>query len=75
MITALARAIVYTPPNKPGLINQKTKIGVPQFLEKCNEAELSIKQAICEAPDYQLIIEKLRQVGDEHTLLKEFCKI
>ena len=35
-ISALARAISYTPPNKQPLINAKKKIGDQQFTELCN---------------------------------------
>ena len=56
-------------------MNQKTKLGEAKFLEKCAEAELSIKQAICEAPDYKLLIDNLQEVGDEHDKLKDLCKI
>ena len=37
--------------------------------------ENSIKQAICECSDYQLIVDKLMIIGDEHEKLKEYCKI
>ena len=72
---ALARAIVYTPPNKPKTINQKKKLGEQAFLEKCAEAEHSIKQAICECPDYEKLVRELMKCGDEHLLLKDTCKI
>ena len=31
VLIALARAIVYTPPNKPGVLNQKKKMGDEKF--------------------------------------------
>jgi hypothetical protein len=43
VLIALARSIVYTPPNKPGVVNQKKKMGEEQFFKKCNEVEASIK--------------------------------
>ena len=64
VIVALARAIIYTPPNKPGTINTKKKLGEQAFLEKCAEAEHSIKQAICECPDYEMLIHELMKCGD-----------
>mmetsp|Transcript_57697 Transcript_57697/g.79204 ORF Transcript_57697/g.79204 Transcript_57697/m.79204 type:complete len:127 (-) Transcript_57697:389-769(-) len=33
VIAALARAIAYTPPNKPSVLNQKQKIGEAKFTE------------------------------------------
>ena len=35
VITALARAIVYTPPNKPKVLNQKKKLGDEEFFKMC----------------------------------------
>ena len=52
VITALARALTYTPPNKPGIINLRMKIGDNKFFALCAETENSIKQAFCEFPDY-----------------------
>lgn len=66
VITALARAFAYTPPNKPGLLNQKKKLGEEQFFKLCDEIEYSIKQAICEFPNYGLVIEELMKCGDDH---------
>ena len=66
---------MYTPPNKPGMINQKKKLGEEQFLAKCDEVEHSIKQAICESPDYEEIIKHLMVCGDDHHLLKDSCHI
>lgn len=43
VITALARAIAYTPPNKPKIINQKKKMGEESFFKLCDEVEHSIK--------------------------------
>jgi DNA ligase-1 len=43
VINALARAIVYTPPNKPGVLNQKKKLGDDEFFKLCDELEYSIK--------------------------------
>jgi|TARA_B110000285_G_scaffold39592_1_gene43136 hypothetical protein len=31
VLIALARSIVYTPPNKPGVVNQKKKMGDEKF--------------------------------------------
>jgi len=56
VITALARAIAYTPPNKPGMLNQKKKLGEDDFFELCDKIEHSVKQAICEYPDYGFVI-------------------
>ena len=75
VITALARAIVYTPPNKAGVLNQKKKIGDEEFFKLCDEVEHSIKQAICEFPNYGKVIEALMVCGDEHARLKDSCFI
>lgn len=75
VITALARSIVYTPPNKPGMLNQKKKLGDEQFFQLCDELEHSIKQAICEFPNYGLVIQELMKCGDEHEKLKDSCHI
>lgn len=40
---ALARAIVYTPPNKKGEINTKNKLGQDKFLERCEKMKVKIK--------------------------------
>ena len=59
VISALARAIVYTPPNKPGVKNQKKSLGSDLFIEKVNEVELAIKESICQYPNYTAIIDTL----------------
>ena len=64
VITALARAIGYTPPNKPKILNQKKKLGEDEFFKLCDEIEYSIKQAICEFPNYGRVIEELMACGD-----------
>lgn len=43
VITALARAIIYTPPNKPGILNTKKKLGEADFKKRCEQMELAIK--------------------------------
>lgn len=42
-IMALARAIVYTPPNKPGKLNTKNKLGEDKFLVECEKMKKAIK--------------------------------
>lgn len=74
VIVALARAIAYTPPNKK-IINQKKKLGDEKFFELSDQIEMSIKQAVCEYPDYGHIINVLQRIGDDHELLKEDCHI
>ena len=75
VLIALARAIVYTPPNKPGVVNQKKKMGEEEFFKKCSEVEVSIKQAICEQPDYDELVQQLILVGDQHEKIKDSCHI
>ena len=43
VIVALARAIAYTPPNKPKILNQKKKLGEEKFFELADHIELAIK--------------------------------
>lgn len=75
VITALARAVAYTPPNKPGVLNQKKTLGEENFFKLCDDVEYSIKQAICEFPNYGKVIEELMNCGDKHELLKDQCHI
>ena len=75
MLIALARSIVYTPPNKPGVVNQKKKMGEEPFFKKCAEVDASIKQAICEQPDYDALVSQLILIGDKHEKLAESCHI
>ena len=42
VILALARAITYTPPNRPKVINSK-KNGYDEFMERCSCVEHAIK--------------------------------
>lgn len=75
-ISALARAIAYTPPDKKGkVINAKKSMGEQQFAEKCALIEYGINEAICEYPDYGKIIETLLSVGEDILKLKEICHI
>ena len=75
-ISALARAIAYTPPGrKPAVINAKRSLSDSQFFEKCNRIEYDINEAICEFPNYGLIINNLLETGDETSKLKEKCHI
>ena len=39
-------------------------MGEEKFFELCDDAELSIKQAICEFPDYGRVVENLLENGD-----------
>ena len=75
VIAALARAFVYTPPNKPGLVNTRKKIGDNKFVVMCKAMEASIKQAFCEHSDYGEVCRQLLIIGDEHWKLKESCHI
>jgi ATP-dependent DNA ligase len=43
VISALARAFAYTPPNRPGVLNMRRKIGDNKFYSFCERMEESIK--------------------------------
>jgi DNA ligase-1 len=77
MISALARAIVYTPPNKIGTkfeqINSKTSMGEDAFLQECGVLEFAIKEAACEAPNYRAIVNTLLISGTNAEKLAEAC--
>jgi DNA ligase-1 len=74
-MSALARAIVYTPPNKPDVINSRKKVGDNKFLLLCEQMEASIKQAFCEFPHYGEVVKRLLECGDEHQKLAQSCHI
>jgi len=57
------------------VINAKKAMGDQQFAEKCALIEYGINEAICEFPDYGLIIKTLLEVGDDMIKLKEKCHI
>lgn len=77
MISALARAIVYTPPNLVGTKKEKlnTKRGQKEdtFLEECARIEFAIKEAACEAPDYGAIVNTMIINGTDTDALKKAC--
>ena len=75
VISALARSIIYTPPNKQGTINTRRKFGDNKFKQMCEKMELSIKQAFCEFPNYGEVCKILMQIGDEHELLSKSCRM
>ena len=63
MISALARAVVYTSPNtiltqKP-ILNSKKEKGEDWFVEECARVEFAIKEAACEFPNYGAIVNSL----------------
>lgn len=57
------------------MVNQKKKLGDTEFFQKCEQVEHSIKQAICESPDYGEVIKYLLVCGDSHTELSKYCHI
>ena len=75
VLMALSRAITYTPPNKPTVMNAKKEIGSAAFVERCQLVEHAIKQAVCECPDYALIVKRLLVVGDDHLALPKLCRM
>lgn len=61
VLSALARAISYTPPHlmdtPQEILSNKRKLGEDAFTELCAQVEFGIKEASCEFPDYGAIIE------------------
>jgi hypothetical protein len=55
-MTALARAFVNTPPNKPGILNTRKPVGENKFALNCEQYLASIKQAFCEYPNYGAVV-------------------
>jgi DNA ligase 1 len=77
MISALARAVVYSPPNtiltlKP-VLNSKKEKGEEWFLEECARVEYSIKEAACEFPNYGAIVNSLLVNGTDTKALALNC--
>lgn len=56
VLSALARAICYTPPNlmrtPKQVLNMKKKVGEADFNELCAKVEFAIKEATCECPNF-----------------------
>ena len=77
VISALARAIVYTPPNligtKEQVLNAKRKLGESDFAESVAKVEFGIKEAACEFPNYGAIVERLIEVGPDMEQLRKTC--
>jgi len=77
VISALARAVVYTPPNLIGtknqVLNTKKKLGETEFTEMVAKVEFGIKEAACEFPDYGAIVERLIEVGPNVEALRKTC--
>ena len=61
VLSALARAICYTPPNllrtPKQVLNMRRKLGDDEFSELCSKVEFNIKEATCECPNFTQIIE------------------
>eukprot|EP00347_Sterkiella_histriomuscorum_P013388 403364898 len=75
-LSALARAIAYTPPNSnPKIINLRITMQDYQFYQRCDFLEFGINEAICEFPNYGEVIRTLLVVGDDMKKLKQQCHI
>ena len=61
VLSALARAICYTPPDlmrtPKQVLNNKKKLGEERFTELCAQVEFAIKEATCECPNFGSIVE------------------
>lgn len=79
ILSALSRAICYTPPNlmrtPKQVLNMKKKIGEGDFNELCAKVEFSIKEATCECPNFGQIVEQLLLVGTDCEALREQCHL
>lgn len=77
VISALARAVVYTPPTLVGTkkecLNFKRARGDDVFQEECANLELAIKEAACEYPNYGAIVETLLKHGKDKEALRTAC--
>lgn len=73
-ISALARAIAYSPPGS-GIINARHSLGDSQFYGRCAYVEHGILEAICEFPNYGEVINSLLKTGIDMDLLKAKCFI
>ena len=69
VVLALARAVANTPPNKPEILSMRKKLGEHKFMKLVEKMEQSVKQALCEYPDYGEVVRNLLIVGDEHDKL------
>jgi DNA ligase-1 len=77
MISALARAVVYSQPNtiltKKPVVNSKKDKGEDWFLEECARVEFAIKEAACEFPNYGAIVNSLLIHGTDTQALAKNC--
>ena len=75
VLSALARAICYTPPNlmrtSEQVLNMKRKIGESEFNDLCQTVEFAIKEACCECPNFGAIIKQLISVGTDTEALRD----
>ena len=79
VLGALARAICYTPPNlmrtKNQVLNNKKKLGETDFNDLCAKVEYAIREATCECPNFQEIVEQLIAVGTDTEALRDKCHL
>jgi len=79
ILSALARAVCYTPPNlmrtAKQVLNMKKKVGEADFNELCAKVEFAIKEATCECPNFDKIIEQLILTGTDCEALREQCHL
>ena len=79
VLSALARAVAYTPPNlvrtDSPIINSKKRTGEALFTDVCTRVEFAIKEATCECPNFDQIISVLLQVGTDTDALREQCHL
>ncbi|XP_028395470.1 DNA ligase 1-like [Dendronephthya gigantea] len=76
VLTALAHAVVFTPPSKdfpPEVLDASKGLSAESFKKKLDEAALCIKTCYCELPNYNLLIPALLQHGWRE--LPEHCHL
>ena len=77
MISALARAMVYTPPNQiltsSEQLNTKLKMGEEKFIDECARVEHAIKEAASESPNYGAIVQTMLVNGTDTEALSSAC--
>ena len=79
VLSALARAVSYTPPNlmrtSKQVLNNKKKIGEADFNDLCAKVEYAIREATCECPNFGQIVERLIDVGTDMEALRDQCHL
>lgn len=65
LLTALAHACVFTPPERPGVLDASQEVGSDVLKKRLDQATLLLKTTYCECPDYDRIVAVLLEEGLE----------